>query len=70
MNVSLTRVFLESLIAFYMNGNLSAMRVLVFYSSKVSVKNGKTLQNVIDKLKTFDDEKKSEYFRLLSLNIA
>jgi len=67
MNVSLTRVFLES---FYMSGNSSAMRVLSFYSSKVSVKNGKTLQNVIDKLKTFDDEKKSEYFKLLSLNIA
>jgi hypothetical protein len=53
-----------------MSGNSSAMRVLSFYSSKVSVKNGKTLQNVIDKLKTFDDEKKREYFRLLSLNIA
>jgi len=70
MHISLTRVFLESLIAFYMSGHLCAMRVMMHYSSKVSVKNGKTLQNVIDKLKTFDDEKKREYFRLLSLNIA
>ena len=70
MHISLTRVFLESLIAFYMSGNHCAMRVLSFYSSKVSVKNGKTLQAVVDKLKTFDDERKAEYFRLLSANIA
>jgi len=70
MHISLTRVFLESLIAFYMSGHLCAMRVMMHYSSKVSVKNGKTLQAVIDKLKTFDDEKKAEYFKLLSYQIA
>lgn len=66
MPISLTRVFLECLIAYYLNGYVQAKKIIVHYSDKVSVKNKKTLKMIIDRLELSTDDKQDAYFKLLS----
>lgn len=66
MQISLTRVYLECMIAYYLSGYIQAKNVLIHYSSKVSVKNKKTINVIIEKLDSSDLNAQNEYFKLLS----
>lgn len=66
MNISLTRVYLECLIAYYLSGHNQAKNVLIHYSSKVSVKNKKTINLIVDRLELYEPHAQNEYFRLLA----
>jgi hypothetical protein len=66
MHISLTRVFLECLIVYHMNGHTQAKKVLIHYVDKVSVKNKKTLKMILERLELSDDDKQQQYFKLLS----
>jgi len=70
MNISLTRVMLECLIAYYLNGYLVAKKVLIHYIDRVSVKNGKTLKMIVERLNVSDEEKQKEYFYNLSKTLS
>jgi len=50
MHISLTRVSLECLIVYHMNGHAQAKKVLYHYVDKVSVKNKKTLKMILARL--------------------
>lgn len=66
MHISLTRVFLECLLAYHLNSYAQAKKVLIHYADKVSVKNKKTLKMILTRLELSDDERQNEYFKLLS----
>ena len=66
MHISLTRVFLECLIVYHMNGHEQAKKVLIHYADKVSVKNKKTLKMILARLELSDNDTQKEYFKLLS----
>jgi|DEB3_MinimDraft_2_1074329.scaffolds.fasta_scaffold02421_1 hypothetical protein len=69
MNISLTRVYLESMLAYVLSGIDAAINVLVIYQNKVSVKNKKTLIMIIDRLNASNHEQQKQYFDLLLKNI-
>ena len=66
MHISLTRVFLECMIAYHLNSYEQAKKVLIHYADKVSVKNKKTLKMILTRLELSDKNKKKQYFKLLS----
>lgn len=66
MHISLTRVFLECMIAYHLNGYSQAKKVLIHYADKVSVKNKKTLKMILTRLELSDNDTQKEYFKLLS----
>ena len=66
MHISLTRVFLECLLAYHLNSYAHAKKVLIHYSDKVSVKNKKTIKMILTRLELSDNDTQKEYFKLLS----
>ena len=70
MNISLTRVMLECLIAYYLNGYLVAKKVMIHYADRVSIKNRKTLKMIVERLNVSDEEKQKEYFDYLSKTLS
>jgi len=66
MHISLTRVFLECMIAYHLNSYEQAKKVLIHYADKVSVKNKKTLKMILERLELSDDDRQQQYFKLLS----
>ena len=66
MHISLTRVFLECMIAYHLNGYEQAKKVLIHYADKVSVKNKKTLKMILTRLELSDNDTQKQYFKLLS----
>ena len=66
MQISLTRVYLECMIAYYLSGYIQAKKVLIHYSSKVSVKNKKTINLIVNRLELSEPQAQNEYFRLLA----
>ena len=66
MHISLTRVFLECMIAYHLNSYEQAKKVLIHYADKVSVKNKKTLTMRLVRLELSDNDSQEEYFKLLS----
>lgn len=66
MHISLTRVFLECMIAYHLNGYEQAKKVLIHYTNKVSVKNKNTLKMILTRLELSDNDTQKEYFKLLS----
>ena len=66
MHISLTRVFLECLLAYHLNSYAQAKKVLIHYTDKVSVKNKKTLKMILERLELSDDDRQQQYFKLLS----
>jgi len=66
MHISLTRVFLECLLAYHLNSYAQAKKVLIHYTDKVSVKNKKTLKMILTRLELSDNDTQKEYFKLLS----
>jgi len=66
MHISLTRVFLECMIAYHLNSYEQAKKVLIHYADKVIVKNKKTLKMILERLELSDNDSQKEYFKLLS----
>jgi len=66
MHISLTRVFLECLLAYHLNSYAQAKKVLIHYVDKVSVKNKKTLKMILARLELSDNDTQKQYFKLLS----
>ena len=66
MHISLTRVFLECMIAYHLNSYEQAKKVLIHYADKASVKNKKTLKMILERLELSDNDSQKEYFKLLS----
>lgn len=66
MHISLTRVFLECMLAYHLNGYAQAKKVLIHYTDKVSIKNKKTLRMVLEQLELSDNDTQKQYFKLLS----
>jgi len=66
MHISLTRVFLECMLAYHLNGYAQAKKVLIHYADKVSVKNKKTLKMILARLELSDNDTQKQYFKLLS----
>jgi GTP-binding protein EngB required for normal cell division len=66
MHISITRVFLECMIAYHLNSYEQAKKVLIHYADKVSVKNKKTLKMILERLELSDNDSQKEYFKLLS----
>ena len=66
MHISLTRVFLECMIAYHLNSYAQAKKVLIHYADKVSVKNKKTIKMILARLELSDNDTQKEYFKLLS----
>ena len=66
MHISLTRVFLECMIAYHLNSYEQAKKVLIHYADKVSVKNKKTIKMILARLELSDNDSQKEYFKLLS----
>ena len=66
MHISLTRVFLECMIAYHLTSYEQAKNVLIHYDDKVSVKNKKTLKMILERLELSDNDSQKEYFKLLS----
>ena len=66
MHISLTRVFLECMIAYHLNSYEQAKKGLIHYADKVSVKNKKTLKMILERLELSDNDSQKEYFKLLS----
>ena len=66
MHISLTRVFLECMIAYHLNSYEQAKKVVIHYADKVSVKNKKTLKMILERLELSDNDSQKEYFKLLS----
>lgn len=65
MNISLTRVYLECMLAYVLSGTNSAINVLIIYQDKVSVKNKKTLIMIVDRLTVSNETQQKQYFDLL-----
>lgn len=65
MNISLTRVYLESMLAYVLSGIDAAINVLVIYQNKVSVKNKKTLIMIVDRLTVSNETQQKQYFDIL-----
>jgi hypothetical protein len=66
MHISLTRVFLECLLAYHLNSYAQAKKVLIHYADKVSVKNKKMLKMILTRLELSDNDTQKQYFKLLS----
>lgn len=66
MHISLTRVFLECMLAYHLNGYAQAKKVLIHYTDKVSIKNKKTLRMILEQLELSDNDTQKQYFKLLS----
>ena len=66
MHISLTRVFIECLLAYHLNSYAQAKKVLIHYADKVSVKNKKTIKMILTRLELSDDDTQKQYFKLLS----
>ena len=66
MHISLTRVFLECLLAYHLNSYAQAKKVLIHYADKVNVKNKKTLKMILARLELSDNNTQKQYFKLLS----
>lgn len=69
MNISLTRVYLECMLAYVLSGINAAINVLIIYQDKVSVKNKKTLVMIVDRLTISNETQQKEYFDLLLKNM-
>ena len=70
MKITLTRVYLESLIAYFLSGIEVAAKVFAYYINKVSVKNAKTMRDILPRLTALSDKKQHEYWQLLARNIT
>ena len=70
MKITLTCVYLESLIAYFLSGIDVAAKVFYYYLTKVSVKNAKTLRDIHARLTVLSDEKQHQYWQLLARNIT
>lgn len=70
MKITLTRVYLESLIAYFLSGIDVAAKVFYHYLTKVSVKNAKTIRDIHARLTALSDEKQHQYWQLLARNIT
>jgi len=65
MNISLTRVYLECMLAYVLSGINAAINVLIIYQDKVSVKNKKTLIMIVDRLTVSNETQQKQYFDIL-----
>lgn len=65
MQISLTRVYLECMIAYVLSGINAAINVLIIYQDKVSVKNKKTLIMIVDRLTVSNETQQKQYFDIL-----
>jgi len=65
MHISLTRVYLECMLAYVLSGINAAINVLIIYQDKVSVKNKKTLIMIVDRLTVSNETQQKQYFDIL-----
>lgn len=70
MNISLTRVYLECMLAYVLSGINAAINVLIIYQDKVSVKNKKTLIMIVDRLTVSNETQQKQYFDILLNEVA